>query len=300
MRKKRGFCCCGILGAVILLGALFLGGCAPAEESAEVEPDAAEPVPQEEVDMREDRPLEEDDPADEQVAEEHRYVIEEGELTLLVEELEEAVEEIQDKTAAFGGYVSSMDLYGLEREQRAGQVVVRVPQERFDEAVAGFEELGDSRDKKITTDDVTREYIDMEARIANLKSQEERFRELLEEAGDIEEVLQVEEQLGRVRGDLEAKQARFKNLQEQVNYSIITVNLEEKDPREKKVVGDRDNIVERIASLFALNMNRLISALSGIAVFLLGTLPITLPLIGLALGGWKLGKFYKRRKHNSV
>lgn len=299
MNKKRGLWLCSLIGVMLLLllGSA-LAGCAPAEKPTEdaAAPEAQEPAAPERPEEQAEAPEEVDDYAGDEEVEGRRYVIRDGRLSLLVKDLDEAISEVQQRVTDLGGHVSSMNLHGLERERRAGQIVVRVPEDRFDQAMAEFEELGDSKDKNISTDDVTREYIDMEARIENLKSQEERFRELLQEAQDIEEILEVENELGRIRSDLESMQAQFKNLREQVNYSTITINFEERDPRQESVVSETEGMGERIASLFSVNMNRLISAFSGTLVFLLGTLPITIPLVVVIIAGWKIGTTLKKRK----
>ena len=293
--SRRGkFCLYALLAALLLAGAL-LAGCAAAGDPVadEAAPEGMPDMPAAE-DARDDG---EYAGADEgAAAEERRHVIREARLAMLVRDLEEALEEVQQMVTALGGYLSSMNLHGMEREQRAGQVVVRVPEEKFEQALDEFEQLGELKDKNIFTDDVTGEYVDMEARIANLEAQEERFRELLQQAENIEEMLQVENELGRIRGDLEAMQARFESLRDRVSYSTITINFEEQDPRRGQVVGETEGMGRRIVSLFSLNLNRLIAALSGIAVFLLGTLPITLPLIAVAVGGWKMRKLWKKRK----
>ncbi|MDO9535119.1 MAG: DUF4349 domain-containing protein [Bacillota bacterium] len=207
-----------------------------------------------------------------------RYIIRNAQLTLVIEDIEEAAKDIQSMVNQYGGYVASLEFYDLTQERRAGYISMRVPEHKYDEALQSLDELGKTKNKREYTDDVTLQYIDLEARIKNLEAQEIRLRELLERADTIEDILKIESELGRIRGNLEAMIAEFTFLKDRVIYSSVNINLEEKDPRTHTVVDGFGSFGERISDLLALNTNRFLKGFSNFLIVSIGSLPIILPL----------------------
>jgi len=288
------------LGIVAILGllAVFLSGCAAVEpdfraveESYEEAPATApEAVPDEDVDDSAARRR-----GEVEAAEGRRYIIRNARLTLEIQDIDEAVEQIQAETDRMEGYVSALDIHTISEDRRSGNITLRIPEERFDQAMETIKQLGRILNEQFDTDDVTRQYIDMEARIANLEVQEQRMRELLEQADNVEDVLKVENELSRIRGELESMQGDFKYLQERVRYSTIHVSLRERDPR-TQAVADGGGSWEQLGNLLILNTNRLVQGVSGFFIWFVGSLPILIPLGGLAFGGWKLIALRRERK----
>lgn len=100
--------------------------------------------------------------------------------------------------------------------------------------------------------------------------------------------MQVERELGRIRGDLEAMEGNFRYLRERVSFSSIDIQLEEKDPRTLVVEDKFAGFGERLADLLALNTNRFLKGFSGFFLVVLGSLPIVLPLLLIAFLIWKV------------
>ena len=226
-----------------------------------------------------------------------RYVILNARLTLEIEDIEETTKEIQKSVKQLGGYVASLEIYDLSRERRAGQMSIRIPQDKYAYALEILDGLGETKNISENTSDVTMNYIDLEARITNLEAQEKRMRELLDRAENMEDILQIEKELGRIRGDLESMTAEFKHLQERVNYSTIDIRLEERDPRQETVVDGFGNFGERIGNLMALNTNRLLDGMANFVIVIIGSLPIIIPLLLLIIILWKaVGAAARKRR----
>lgn len=225
-----------------------------------------------------------------------RYMVQRSSLTLEIADLEEAAESIRAGVEQMGGYVSSLNFYDLTRERRRGQISLRVPEEKYTRAILWLQEQGEVKNIEESAEDVTMRYIDLEARIANLQAQEQRIRELLEKATDIENILQIEKELTRIRGDLESMQGEFKYLRERVTFSSIDVHLEEKDPRESAVVDEFGTFGEELSKRFSLNTNRVIKGLTGLLLSLLSSLPFLVPLAVLGLIIWKALVVLRRKK----
>ena len=228
-----------------------------------------------------------------------QYIIRNAHLTLIITDIEEAAKAIQHKTAQLQGYVASLELYDLTRERRAGRISLRIPGDKFDAALAMLEEVGEIKNQSFSEQDVTLQYIDLEARIATMEAQEERLRELLDRAEKVEEVLEVEKELWRVRGNLESMIAEFQHLQQRVSYSSVEIYLEEKDPLTTSLVEDLGTW-EKVVNLLALNTNRLFKGISNLIVVAIGSLPILIPLVLLLLILRKIAMVMKERKKTRI
>ncbi|NLX92176.1 MAG: DUF4349 domain-containing protein [Firmicutes bacterium] len=225
-----------------------------------------------------------------------RYLAQRSSLTLEIADLEETAESIRAGVEQMGGYVASLNFYDLTRERRRGQISLRVPEGKYTQAMLWLQEQGEVKSIEESAEDVTMQYIDLEARIANLQAQEQRIRELLEKATDIEDILQIEKELTRIRGDLESMQGEFKYLRERVTFSSIDVYLEEEDPRESAVVDEFSTFGEELAKRFSLNTNRVLKGVTGLLLFLLSSLPLLVPLIILGFILWRTSIYFKRKK----
>ncbi|NMB35376.1 MAG: DUF4349 domain-containing protein [Firmicutes bacterium] len=232
--------------------------------------------------------------------EERRYVILHARLTLEIEEMEAVAGTIQEQVRELGGYLVSLEYYDFGDERRAGELAVRIPANKFDNFLESLDDWGEVKNPHVYSDDVTMQYIDLEARLKNLAAQEEKMRGLLDKAQTVEEILQVEKELGRIRGDLEAMTAEFKYLRESVRYSTVEIRLEEKDPRMTEVTGGFDSFWERIGCLLSLNTNRLFRGFSSLLILAIGSLPILVPLGLLAYLGWKAIQYMRARKKKST
>lgn len=156
-----------------------------------------------------------------------RFIIYTGSLELTVRDTRKTVEEIRQITAGEGGLVSESRIYESQKGQFAADLSLRIPETRFDDFIAQLEELGEAANVHKSSEDVTLSYLDLETRIKNLKTSEKRLLEILAEAGTVEEILTVEQEISRVRGEIEAMTAEFTYLQDQVSFSTIDVFIGE-------------------------------------------------------------------------
>jgi hypothetical protein len=139
-----------------------------------------------------------------------------------------------------GGYVgeSAQQVRGDDDATwTEGRVVLRVPAENFSTTMAAIEREGTVRASRTSTQDVTEQVVDLEARLENLRAERERLRTLYAEANDTEDVLAVERRLSEVQTEIERTEAELQNIQRRVAYSTITVELTE--PRPDRPAPDR-------------------------------------------------------------
>lgn len=158
-----------------------------------------------------------------------RKIISTGHLQLEVDNVPSAINIITNITLQQGGFISGSSVNGYE-ERKSGQVTVRVPQKNFHAAVEQIEALGTVKSRNIQGQDVTEEYIDNTARLDNLKKQENRLSEILKMANTVKDVLEVEKELERVRGEIERLTGRMNYLEQSIEMSTISVDINEPAP----------------------------------------------------------------------
>jgi hypothetical protein len=117
-----------------------------------------------------------------------------------------------------------------DRTYLTGTVVLRVPNERFAETFADIQAEGEVLESSTSTEDVTEQLVDIEARLSNLRAQRDRLRTLYDQASDTEDVLQVERRLSEVQTEIERLEARKQALERRVAFSTITVEIREERP----------------------------------------------------------------------
>ena len=124
-----------------------------------------------------------------------------------------------------GGFVFSSTTSG--DDARTGSITLRVPAETFESALNEISSLGDVKSEQVSADDVTEEFIDLEARLRNLSAQEDVMLQLMEQATTIGETINVQNELSRVQLDIEQIRGRLRFLEDQTAFSTISVNMTE-------------------------------------------------------------------------
>lgn len=108
------------------------------------------------------------------------------------------------------------------------QTNIRVKAKHLDAALKDIESLGKVREKNLTGDDVTEQYMDYEIRLDNAKKARDRYLELLAKAENVEAALKVEKELERLNGEIDLMQGRMNRLSHLEDFSTIQISLKEK------------------------------------------------------------------------
>jgi len=156
---------------------------------------------------------------------EDRKLVRTGAIDLVVEHPAEAAERIRQLAERSGGFLVSSRVGGGQ-DATGGEVVVRVPVARFEEIRAEIRKLGlRVGSDRLETQDVTRDYVDREARLRNLRAQEQQYLTILKHATTVKDTLEVSDKLNQVRGEIDQQQAEFDALSKQVETVALTVTL---------------------------------------------------------------------------
>jgi hypothetical protein len=153
-------------------------------------------------------------------------IIKNGTMSLQVAGLDEAVDVATRKITSLGGYVSGSDRSG-DGDFATASVTFRIPAARWDEALAGLRAMAlKVLAERSTTEDVTTQVVDLAARIANLQATERALQGIMDRAKEIKDVLAVQAELTKVRGDIEQMTAEKTHLEQQAAMSTLAVTFE--------------------------------------------------------------------------
>lgn len=210
-----------------------------------------------------------------------RHVILTGSIELEIKDTRETIKEIREIVANSGGIVYSSSVYEVKEGQYGARMTLRVPQKNFDQVMSHLEVTGKASNVQTGMEDVTMQYIDLDSRLKNQKAQEERLIEILDMAETVEEVLEIERELYRVRGEIEYMTAQFTQLQDRIAFATINLTLrEEAIPVEVISPGAFENFGSRIKETFIGSINFVLNAISFILIALAALLPVMV-LLGL-------------------
>lgn len=210
-----------------------------------------------------------------------RKVIKEGRVEFETKDLSATRKQILEAVSSHQGYVSSDQEFNYPG-RKSNTLVLRIPAEKFDqvlnEATSGVERF---EQKEILVKDVSEEFVDIEARLNTKKELETRYTELLKQAKNVMEMVEIENQIGQLRADIESTEGRLAYLQDQVAFSTLSMTFYESVPEgmglsHELKIGFR-NGWENLVAFFVLLIN-------------------IWPFLLLALAGWFGLRVYRGRK----
>jgi hypothetical protein len=159
-------------------------------------------------------------------------IIRDGRLDLRVElgSFGTSAEQVRVIAADLGGYVSSGETHieELEDERYAvGWYTMRIPSDRFDEAVGRVEQLGERVSASLSSQDVTEEYVDLEGRLSYWRQQEQFYSALMDEAETVNDMIALQTQMQEVLLTIEQIEGRMRYLDSRTDFATLTVGLTE-------------------------------------------------------------------------
>lgn len=159
-----------------------------------------------------------------------RKVIMTASVQLETSEHDKAVNNIRGIATGAGGYVESSSTWLSDKDRKQTTITIKVPAGQYESCLSQIKALGKVKSETSSGQDVTRQYIDMSARLKNLQAEEKQLSEIMGMSKNVTEVLMVEKELFRVRGEIESTQAQLNYLGSQVDFSTITVSVAEPQP----------------------------------------------------------------------
>lgn len=175
--------------------------------------------------------LDQTEKAEETSAAADRKIIRNADLTMEVSSTTDTQHRIASIAESHGGFVVTSEAKQRESTEPAKRMldirlVVRIPENRFGPALDQIRGLTTNlTEEKVSGQDVTEEFIDLEARIRTQKALEAQFLQIMRQTGKIVDALEVQRQIAEVRSDIERLEGRKRFLENRSALSTITVNI---------------------------------------------------------------------------
>jgi Domain of unknown function (DUF4349) len=214
-----------------------------------------------------------------------RKIIYDARVDLVVDSLSTTEQAVLDLIKEYNGFLAESDQASVTSNQRRATWRVRVPADHFNTFLAAVCRLGEVKQNHLGSQDVTEEYFDVEARIRNKQEEEKRLlKHLSDSTGKLEDILAVERELSRVRGEVEQMQGRLRFLANRTELSTITIDATEWKDYKPPIAP---TFPTQIARTFFNSLDNLFAfgkAMAMVAVALLPWLPLM--LAGLFVLRW--------------
>ncbi len=224
-----------------------------------------------------------------------RKIIRNADLTLELDAPEEAQRRITSIAEKHGGFVVNSESKQNDGDLQSSPkttvtVIARVPAAKFVETVEEIQQLGGRVIyRKDSGQDVTEEFIDLEARIRAKRALEAQFMEIMKRAQKVSEALEVQTQISEVRAEIERMEGRRRYLENQAALSTITVRLQTPAPIVAATTG---GFWHGIKLAFGDGLDTAAGIVLGLIRFVIVMTPVTLLII---LPGWFLIRWARRR-----
>jgi hypothetical protein len=216
-----------------------------------------------------------------------RLIIRTGQASIEVDSLESSMAELRRIVQRSGGFVADASIQSGKNQLRTATLQVKVPALRFDELTQALEPLGKLQFVNVSAEDVSEEFVDLTARVANGHRLEDRLIELLRtRTGKLSDVLSVERELARVREEIERMEGRLRFLKTSASLSTLSVNLYEPAP----IVASHPGR-SVIGEAFKTAWRNFVGLMAGV----IASLGFVVPVVILGWGTLILGRKYKRK-----
>lgn len=283
----------GILYLFLLISLLSLAGCGGHEESASIDATSAGSAPssntKEAAGDASGGASDTTDKAKSATASAvPRKIIYNATVDLVAENLTTAQQKLMQIIKKYQGLIAETNVGGSAGSQRSGTWKIRIPVEQFDACLAELSKLGELQSMQTDSQDVTEEYYDIQARISNKQVEEKRLvMHLQKSTAKLADILAVEREISRVRGEIEQMQGRLRVLSNLTSLTTITVTLRE---IKEYVAPEPATFGEQVARSFSTSVRAMRDLLVTIVLVVAAFLPWAI-MAALVLGPiWALAR----------
>ena len=225
-----------------------------------------------------------------------RKLIKTVELNAETEHYDDLLPALEDKIAALGGYTESRRTGKRSSDRRWCSMTIRIPADRLGQFLTHVQEQANVLSTAEDTQDVTLQYSDTEARITALRTEQTRLLELLSQAQNLGEILEIEARLSDVTYELERHEAHKRTYDNQISYATIYLSLTEV---ETLTPVEEPSVWQRITGGFADSLEGVGEDLVDTFVWLIVSLPYLLIWVPLAALALVLLRKFRRKKQKA-
>ena len=224
-------------------------------------------------------------------------IIRTAQLSLITKEFDSARSALETILKRHRGYVGDLKVAGSAGSGRTITTTLRVPADQLDTSLAELKTLGRVESESQSGQDVTSQYIDLQARLGNARNTEQRLTDLLRQrTGKLSDVLEVEQEVDRVRGEIEQMEAERKTMSNQVSFATLNATITEDYKAQLQVVPPSTST--RLSNAAVEGYKSMVDGIVSLVLFLLEDGP-TLLLWGAVLF-FPARLVWKRMRRNPV
>lgn len=239
-----------------------------------------------------------------------RMVIRTGNLSVNVENVDKAAAEIRQLTEGSGGYIENSQIDNItipqveytdgvattkETTEKQANITIRVPEAQFQDIFNNIKGMGKLQSENISGTDITSEYRDTQARVDNLKIQEQSLQQLMTKGQTVDEILKIETELNRVRTDIDLYTGTLKQWDNMVQLSTINIYMRELRPEELKSV-DVPGMWDKAYQGLIKAINNVVGGFEKAVIMLVASIPYLVILVVLAVIGLFAARKIKSKK----
>ncbi|MFP9097438.1 DUF4349 domain-containing protein [Flavobacterium sp. RHBU_24] len=271
-----------------LLIALAVMGCKKGEEANA----AADVTYEAKAETVQNAPVAKDESADATTVEkpaQAQQIIKNADLRFETKSLDTTAATITAALKKYNGLLQN-DSQSKEYNELSRTMTLRLPSGNFEGFVAAISKGVSYFEKRdITAEDVTEEYIDVEARMKAKKVLEERYYDMLRKATKVDDMLKIEQEISAIRQEIDAAEGRLRYIRSRVSMSTVTIQF-------YKITETGEAVTE---SYFGKAWAAIKSGFNGLSGFLLVLLNIW-PIIVIFVGAYFIYKRRTRKRKNDV
>jgi hypothetical protein len=225
-----------------------------------------------------------------------KKVIHTAELSLVVDNVEEASAKIRALTLRANGEIDQARIWSLSEKTREGELHIRIPAEDLEPALKQFKAVGlRVTNEQLNATDVTRQFADNAARMHSLQAEEQQYLQILKQAKSIQDILDITEKLTDVRTQIEQLQANINLMSHDIAMSLVTIGLSQNAPVSESLGGWHPLLnARRSFKNMVENLGDWIDAIVSFAIFLPVIALWVLTIGGIVWIAWKLFRRFQR------
>ena len=215
-------------------------------------------------------------------------------LSIIVKDISAARSALDSILLHYQGYSAQLTVNTELNSQRTVQASLRIPAPQLASALANLKSLGRVETETQSGEEVTQQHADLVARLQNSRETEQRLRDILSQrTGKIDDVLRVEEEIARVRGEIESMEAEQRALEHRVDFATIDLRLREE--LKEQFGTPSPSAATQIQNSFVSGIRSALATLLGLLLFLEETAPVLLVWLAiLAVPAFFLWRRYRR------
>jgi hypothetical protein len=199
-------------------------------------------------------------------------IIRTAELSLITNAFDNARTNLEAILKRHHGYVGDLKVGGVTGSERTLTATLRIPADQLDGALLEIKKLGRVESESQSGQDVTSQYVDLEARLGNSRNTEKRLTDLLRDrTGKLSDVLEVEQELARVRGEIEQMEAERKTMSNQISYATLNATITE--DYKAQLQAFPPSTFTRLSNAAVEGYRSMVDGIMALALFLLSTGP---------------------------